>query len=245
MGNYYSVRMRATLNGKHVSGQERIVKEGELEKVILELHKRPKREWDFQNIKVEKLKEKPVVLEKPLPIKDYKFSCVPLALNFVSAILETELGIKREITKPLLAKLSSGLNPKGGNLSGALIVDYKSGKILNPKGVRTILFDWLDREKIKKKLLESGYTERTLDALALATKNLYCGVYAEVCISDEPDYTTGYVASSKFGYLRISPIKEKGSPFGGRIYFVREENYEKVLNCLRNKPVLIEDISNL
>jgi 6-carboxyhexanoate--CoA ligase len=236
--------MRATLNGKHVSGQERIVKREELEEVILELHNRPKGDWDFQTIKVEKLKEPPEVLGKALPIKEYKFSCVPLARNFIVGILETELGIRREITKPLLAKLGSGIN-NGSNLPGALLVDPESGEILNPdlqKGIRTILFDWSDREKIRKQLLERGFTERTLDALALATKNVYCGVEAEVCWSDDPDYVTGYVAGPKFGYIRISPLKEKGNPFGGRIYFVKKEKVERVIECLRKKAVLIREI---
>ena len=241
MGKFYSVRMRASLKGRHISGQERIVKREELERVILELHRRPRRDWDFQNIKIERLREKPEILERSLPVREYKFSCVPLAINFVSAILESELGIRREISKPLLSKLQSGLNPEGGNLSGALLVDYRSGKIPNPKGVRTILFDWLERERVESELLGLGYTERTLDALALATKNVYCGVIAEVCVSDEPDYITGYLASEKTGYLRISPVKEKGSPYGGRLYFVKGEEYEKVVKCLREKPLLIRD----
>ena len=237
--------MRATLSGKHVSGQERIVRKEELEKAILELHKRPKGDWDFQTIKVEKLKTPPEVIEKALPIKEYKFSCVPLARNFIVGLLETELGIKREITKPLLAKLGSGIN-NGSNLPGAILVDTESGEILNneepQKGIRTILFDWMDRDKVRKRLLERGFTERTLDALALATKNVYCGVEAEVCWSDDPDYITGYVASPKFGYIRITPLKEKGNPFGGRIYFVRKNEVEKVIECLRKRAVLIKGL---
>ncbi len=245
---FYSVRMRATLGGKHVSGQERIVKKDELERVLLELHRRPKGDWDFQTIKVEKLKEPPEVIERALPVRSYKFSCVPLAVNFIVGLLETEHGIRRELTKPLIAKLQSGINPEGGNLKGALIVDPRTGEILNKeptKGVRTILFDWLDRERIKEELLKRGYTERTLDALALATKNIHCGVEAEVCISDDPDYTTGYVASEKLGYIRINPLKEKGSPYGGRIYFVRKEKFEETLRCLREKALLIKGLSSL
>ncbi len=237
---YYSVRMRATLEGKHISGQERIVKKEDLPKVILELHQRPKREWDFQTIKVEKLKESPKVIDKSLPIKDYKFSCIPLVRNFIVGILESELGIKREIVKPLLEKLYKGINPQGGNLPGALLVDYKSGEIL-AEGIRTILFDWVDRERIKKHLLDKGYTERTLDALALATKNALCGVVAEICISDDPDYTVGYISSPRLGYIRISPIKDKNLPFGGRIYFIERESLEKIIHCLRKKPILIKE----
>ena len=240
--------MRASRKGKHVSGQERIVKGNELERVILELHRRPKDEWDFQTLKVEKLKEPPEILERALPIKEYRFSCVPLTWNFVVGLLESSLGIKREITKPLFAKLLGGLSPKGGNLKGALLVDLRTGEILNPipeKGIRTILFDWLDRDRIKEELLKRGYTLRTLDALALATKNIFCGVEAEVCLSDDPSYTVGYVATQKEGYIRLSPVKEKGNPFGGRIYFLKKENLNKTLECLRKKAILIKELSTL
>jgi 6-carboxyhexanoate--CoA ligase len=230
--------MRASLGGRHVSGQERIVKPEELEKVLIELHRRPKGEWDYQSIKIEKLKTPPVVLEKSLPVRSYKFSCVPLAHNHIVGLLESEHNIKREITKPLLSKLVSGIK-NGENLPGALIVDPESGEVL-AEGVRTILFDWKDREAATKILLEKGYTPRTVDALALATKNVYCGVEAEVCISDDPDYTTGYIASKKLGYLRMTPLKEKGNPYGGRIYFVKKRNLKSVIECLRTKGVLIE-----
>ncbi len=241
---FYSVRMRATLEGKHVSGQERIVKEEDLEKVLIELHRRPKGDWDFQSIKVERLKKEPIILEYSLPVKNYRFACVPLAHNFIVGLLEAEHSISRSVVKPLLAKLVSGIKEGKENLPGALVVDPKTGKVLNEnpeKGIRTILFDWQEREKIKKKLLNAGFTERTLDALALATKNVYCGVEAEICISDDPSYITGYLASPKLGYVRITPLKEKGNPFGGRIYFVREENLSKTLKCLRELPILIKE----
>ena len=32
------------------------------------------------------------------------------------------------------------------------------------------------------------------------------GVVAELCWSDDPDYTTGYVAGKNIGYVRIKPI---------------------------------------
>jgi 6-carboxyhexanoate--CoA ligase len=230
--------MRATLDGKHVSGQERIVKKDELQKTILELHTRPKGEWDFQTIKVERLKNPPEVIEKSLPVKDYKFSCIPLAVNFAATLLENEHKIPRSKVKQLFAKLSSGFK-NGENLPGAVLVDVESGEVL-AEGIRTILFDWKNREAVRSLLLEKGFTERTLDALALATKNVYCGVEAEICISDDPDYTTGYIASPKLGYIRISPLKERGNPYGGRIYFVKKSNLQKVIECLRQKAVLIE-----
>jgi 6-carboxyhexanoate-CoA ligase len=48
-----SVRMRAELKGLHVSGAERIVDEGQVERVIKELLKRPK-DYDKMVITLEK-----------------------------------------------------------------------------------------------------------------------------------------------------------------------------------------------
>jgi len=240
--------MRASLKEKHISGQERIVEQKELEKVLIELYRRPKEEWDFLNIKVEKLSSPPEVINKALPVRSYSFSDTNTSWSFVINLLKTHHGIRESLTAQLLEKLVRGLHPKGGNLRGALIVDPLTGKVLNgnpEKGIRTILFDWKRREKIKEILLKEGYTERTLDALALATKNILCGVEVELCISDDPNYITGYIASERLGYVRITPLKKKNTPFGGRIYFISENKYPKVIECLRNKPILIEELSSL
>ncbi len=233
--------MRSSLGGKHVSGQERIVRPEEVEEVILELHRRPKGDWDFQSIKIERLKETPIVLEKSLPVRSYKFPRVGLARSRAAALLEDVCGINAELVRHLFEKLSRGVKD-GENLRGALLVDPWSGEIL-AENIRTILFDWLDRKKITERLLKRGFTTRTVDALALATKNVFCGVEAEICISDDPDYTTGYIASQRLGYLRMTPLKEKGNPLGGRVYFVKKEKLEKVIQCLRSKPVLIAGVS--
>jgi len=245
---FYSVRMRASLKGKHISGQERIVKKEDLEKVLIELYRRPKEDWDFLNLKVEKLTSPPEVIDKALPVRSFSFPDIKTSWDFVVKLLNTHHGIEENLVRQLLRRLTTGLNPKGGNLRGALIVDPQTGKVLNEnpeKGIRTILFDWEDRNRIRETLLNRGYTERTLDALALATKNIHCGVEVELCISDDPNYVTGYVASEKLGYTRITPIKQDNSPFGGRIYFVSEKKLSHVVECLRKKAVLIRDVSDL
>ncbi|HID79387.1 MAG TPA: 6-carboxyhexanoate--CoA ligase [Aquificales bacterium] len=245
---YFSVRMRASLKGEHISGQERIVEQKELEKILIELYRRPKEEWDFINIKIEKLSSPPEVIDKALPVKSYSFPDVNSSWSFVINLLKTYHGIRKSLTAQLLDKLVGGLHPKGGNLRGAVIIDPSTGKILNKnpeKGIRTILFDWKRRENIQEVLLKKGYTERTVDALALATKNIYCGIEIELCISDDPSYITGYIASKKLGYIRITPLKKDKTPFGGRVYFISESMYPKIIKCLREKAVLIENISNL
>jgi 6-carboxyhexanoate--CoA ligase len=65
-------------------------------------------------------------------------------------------------------------------------------------------------------------------------------VLAELCISDDPNYTTGYVASRRFGYVRIPCIKRKGSPCGGRVFFIQEEaDVKKIVEYLERTPVVM------
>lgn len=238
--------MRAELDGKHVSGAERIIPHYELEKVVVELLKRPKR-YDKIVITVEKV-ESLEVIPKALPIKSYDFASVAQAHEFVIKKLK-DAGISEEITKKALKLLSEGPNPKGGNMRGAVLMDVKTGERLEPdqeRGIRTTRIDWRNRNAVKEALKERGikkvYLERLVDALAIATKNIHCGIIAEICWSDDPEYTTGYIASKELGYVRIKPMKEENVPIGGRVYFINKADLQKLIECLERKVMLIEQL---
>lgn len=239
--------MRAEKEGRHVSGAERLVAEPTaIYKVVKEFLKRPK-EYDKMFITVEKLQEVERV-HRALTIYSYDFENVETAHKFAVEKLK-EGGISEEVAWHAIHLLREGANPKGGNMRGAVLMDFQKGERLEPdreRGIRTVRMDWLDRESIKKQLLRRGikrhYVERLLDALVLATKNLYCGVLAELCWSDDPDYTTGYVAGKGIGYVRIKPMKELGVPIGGRVYFVRREGIQELIECLEKKPLLVEKL---
>ena len=127
-------------------------------------------------------------------------------------------------------------------MRGAVLMDIETGYRLEPnqeRGVRTVRVDWRDRFAVRERLIREGFTDRTLDALAIAFKNIYCGVVAELCWSDDPDYLTGYVASKSCGYVRITPLKDKGDPLGGRIYFIMKENKGDLIRCLEKKALLL------
>ncbi len=237
----FSIRMRSSLHGKHVSGAERICKGEDIGETVRELLTRPK-EYDHISLKIERVEVKEI--EKALPIKTYTFERVEEAREFAIDMLERE-GIKASILKKLFRELDTGASPEGGNMRGAMIVDMESGNRLEPdkrRGIRTVRIDWAFRKFITDKLLEKGYTPRTVDALAIATKNIHCGVVAEVCWSDDPDYTIGYIASKSLGYIRISPFKRKGSPYGGRIYFVKRGEKDRVITCLEKEAFLIKSL---
>jgi len=81
----YSLRMRAELEGKHVSGAERIINAEEIEKTIKELLKRPKL-YDKMVITIENIKDVEYI-PKALPIYSYDFKSVKDAHNFALSML--------------------------------------------------------------------------------------------------------------------------------------------------------------
>ncbi len=234
--------MRASLKGKHVSGAERIIDEEVIPAAICELLRRPKKH-DRLVITIERI-HRVEVIEHSLRVNSFEFESTLQAREFaLQKLVESE--IPKNVAKLGIGLLSRGANPKGGNMRGAVLLDIETGERLEPdkeRGIRTVRVDWKDRDRVRRKILEKGMTERSLDALALATKNIHCGVVAELCWSDDPDYLTGYVASKKLGYVRIKPLKESGDPLGGRIYFIRREHLKEIIECLEKKAMLIRSL---
>ncbi len=83
------------------------------------------------------------------------------------------------------------------------------------------------------------------EALILASKVAACRqVTAELCVSDDPEYTTGYVSSGRHGYVRIPHIKKKGEKKGGRVFFLEEDaDIGSVIGFLEKTPVIINSLS--
>lgn len=87
-------------------------------------------------------------------------------------------------------------------------------------------------------------TTTVKEALILASKVASCqDIIAEVCVSDDPDYTTGYFASGKEGYLRLANIKKSGEMHGGRVFFMKENaDIAMVIQYLEGIPVIIRKV---
>lgn len=86
------------------------------------------------------------------------------------------------------------------------------------------------------------------EAIVLATKVAHApNLIGEICISDDPDYVTGYVASKTTGYTRITKMKELGSENGGRIFLYRgrREDVAKTISFLEKQPVIVRNIQPL
>ena len=91
----------------------------------------------------------------------------------------------------------------------------------------------------------SGRFKSISEALVLATKVARTdGTIAELCWSDDPNNTVGYVASRQLGFVRITNLKPEGSSIGGRIFFVDTGvDLESYIDELEKEPVLINKIN--
>ena len=121
-------------------------------------------------------------------------------------------------------------------MRGAMLVDAISGERLDAgnRGVRVSHMDSFDSDKL-------GDNEHMREALVLASKVQSAeGIVGELCWSDDPDYTVGYVACNGV-YHRLTNMKEFGSDIGGRVFFVRSDiDSESVIEYLERAPVLVK-----
>ena len=259
MGNLWSIRMRASrkienrnskfeirnlgCNEIHISGAEGLYKKSDIQKIVKNYIERalnhPRGKVDRIAITIEDIKRKPGVISA-LPLATVSCSKPVEGKQIVSELLQS-LGISGkavDISFELIKK---------GNMRGAAIITAEKGERLEPELKRGVRASRLGIDKsvsrmLSLKLSRLGInTDTVREALILASKVASCTpVMAEVCVSDDPYYTTGYVASEKFGYLRIPNIKHPGSKSGGRAFFIRERaNVKAVIDYLERIPVMI------
>ncbi|KEO83070.1 hypothetical protein EL26_12345 [Tumebacillus flagellatus] len=235
--------------GSHISGGERLVPPSEVEFRVQELVRRAllheKGEPDFLCVTVERVPQEAVRSLSALPISKRDVRDLEEGRSVAVEIL-AEAGISREAALRAVAWLAQGPAPDGGAMRGAIVMDADTGERLESdpaRGVRVSRIDWHPDElpAWQDEVRHLGIAnERVAEALALATKVVQTpGTVAELCWSDDPGYVTGYVASKRHGYVRIPFLKERGSPLGGRVFFVRGistvEEYETALQT----PVLL------
>jgi 6-carboxyhexanoate--CoA ligase len=251
--NLYSIRMRAAIGDRHVSGAERIVSREKVERTVNELVERAMKKGctrDQVAVTVESLGD---ALIRRLTALDVITLTVPdmhTARSAASRVLQLA-GVSAQAVEAAITHISRGAALSGGTMRGAMIMDAKSGERLEPdreRGVRASRFDWSDEagKKISRRLTALGLTHfRTREALALATKAAHApGMAAELCWSDDPDYTAGYVASLHTGYVRFPFLKQVGDAKGGRAFFVDKDVLDRdmLLGYLQQEAVLITDI---
>jgi 6-carboxyhexanoate--CoA ligase len=249
----YSVRMRASTGKSHLSGAERLVPRSRIDLTVSELVKRALSKQltpDQVVVSIDALGDIPVRDVPSLDLVSLNILDRAACRENAARVLESS-GVSAMAIDAAFQALDRGAATDGGNMRGAMIIDGSSGERLEPdrlRGVRVSRFDWSDEasQQIDQELAALGLTHfRTKEALALATKvALAPGIIAELCWSDEPDYTAGYAASRTAGYVRFPHMKQAGNRFGGRAFFVRHDDLDRsaLMAFLQETPVLISGI---
>lgn len=246
----YSVRMRASSQGRHLAGAERIVPVESIDRVIAALVGRaincnggPAREVNCSLEQIDSAR----ICHAGLPdIATFQVETWREGRQAAISLL-TRAGVRTDVADSAVALLANGAGPGGSVMRGAVLMDFQTGERLESdpsRGVRVSRMDLTPafRPQLKQHLdaVNLGHP-RVLEALVLAGKVLQApGMVAELCWSDDPGYTTGYVADPRFGYQRITALKPGGDPRGGRVFFVRmdETSPAELIDFLETQPVL-------
>ena len=232
----FSLKMRASQEGSHISGAEKILPKealpANMELLLERAMHHSKGEPDSIRFKVDAVADGDIVRLDALPVTNAMDDSRDAAyLRMKRLLLESGVARADEIISILR-------NVKG--MRGAVLLDADTLERLEPdheRGVRATLMD-----------AEGGNAARSAEknhfaeAIVLATKVANApGIVAELCVSDDPYYVIGYIASKSLGYVRLSPLKQKGSPDGGRIFLYRgpREKVVETIGFLERTPVLV------
>ena len=241
MAELYSVRMRAAQGGPHekgghhISGAERIVKLEEVGAIAQSLADRAlhhsKGTADFINITVDLIPPEKITYIDCLKVEEHKTSSISETHQLATDLLQGP-----NISETAVLKAIFLLKSLDKSMRGAMLVDAITGERLDTgdRGVRVSHMDSFDSHAL-------GDNEHMREALVLASKVQSAdGIVGELCWSDDPDYTVGYVACNGV-YHRLPNMKEFGSDIGGRVFFVRSYiDSESVIEYLERTPVLVQ-----
>lgn len=242
----YSLKMRASNSEdgieKHISGAEKIVTEGSLLMYLRALLNRAlyhsKGNADFINIKIEEIEKEDILYLDSLPVSTIHVDHHQEGVQkIVDTLKKMDIANATEIIKKLKETF---------NMHGAILLDADTLERLEPDQVRGIQATYMDADNSalqENKEVKNHYNE----AIVLATKVAYApNIIGEICISDDPNYVTGYVASKKIGYVRITKLKEMGSQDGGRIFLYRGAHSEvqSCLDYMARQKVLVRNVDS-
>lgn len=240
MMGLYSIRMRGAEGGpheeggRHISGAERIVEEHDLESVASSLIHRAlhhsKGKSDFINIRIDAVHDEDITYVDCIDVDEHETASVKesheLAKNLLQSVVSHE-AVENAFTE---------LGQLPGNMRGAILMNANTGVRFDQDTMRGVRVSHMDACGNETRPMNVHMRE----ALVLATKVQSCpGIVGELCWSDDPDYTVGYVACNGI-YHRIPNMKEMGNPIGGRVFFVDTNRpIHEIVDYLENTTVLV------
>ena len=228
----YSVRMRASAHGRHLAGAERIVPAAAASEMAATLTQRamlcaggPATEV---HCSLERINPARLCTGRLPDISTYLVDNWREGRHVATCLL-ARAGVPANVARQAVTVLARGAGPDGRVMRGAAIMDVATGERLENDPARGVRVSRMDlstefRPQLERALVAAGLAHpRVLEALVLAGKVLQApGMVAELCWSDDPSYSTGYVADPRAGYQRISALKPAGDLRGGRIFFVHK-----------------------
>lgn len=230
----------------HISGAEGLYEVSEIQKVVKKYVERAQKHSkgmpDKIIVTIEEIKQMPKAI--PLLPVTTVHGKRPAESKKIAIELLQSFGVSKTAIDRAFELIQKD------KIRGAALLSVEKGDRLEPdkeRGIRVsrLGIDQAAFKVISAKLARHGInTDTVKEALILASKVASCkNVVAELCVSDDPFYTTGYIASKNFGYIRIPNIKEKGSKSGGRAFFVKDGvSVEEIIYYLEKVPVIIGNI---
>lgn len=259
----FSLRMRAAQQAgnagdeRHISGAEGLAAEDEVAGRLLalweraRLHERGKA--DVFHLTVERVELGQIRRCSTLPVSTIRMDEGVKGCRQAAVKLLQMAGVPEGIACLGVQLLVEGPY-RGRVMRGAVLLDVAGGARLEPDPARGVRVSRMDlapglEEVLTKKLAALGIAgKRVKDALVLASKVQRApGMVAELCWSDDPGYVTGYVASSRLGYVRLPQLKEQGDERGGRIFFLCNPGteLEELIHYLELRPVLLDRLGDI
>ena len=210
----------------------------------------PKGNPDKVNSKIEKVTEEEIQILDALPVtrvdvdtwQEGRAKAFELVEKSVAKTYGKSIDFLENFRKKLPQLLKATFP-----MRGAMLYDIRTGNRLEPDLERGVRATYMDAyvsnavEACKPDSLSAGKNHFN-EAIVLSTKVANApGIVAELCISDDPDYVTGYVSSLELGYVRIMKLKEMGAPNGGRIFLFdsSKATAEDCIHYLQKTKVLV------
>ena len=234
----YSVKMRASAKGAHVSGAEKIVPAAAVPRTVAQLAERAlthaKGVPDFINVKIE------------TPGEILRLEALNVTTHVTATAAEGRAKAAELLRGAGIVRIDEIMSrfAETSPMRGAMLLDADTLERLEPDPVRGVRATCMDDAESLLKGTASGKNHYA-EAIVLATKvQAAPGIVGEICVSDDPDYVTGYVATREIGYCRITTVKEKGSSDGGRIFLYRgpRERVPETIRFLERQPVVVDHV---
>lgn len=253
----YSIRMRSARGGHHLSGAERLGSAEDLEQLAAAMVRRALNHTRGQAETIElslEILDQAQVRCAELPDLHTRLVSDWRQGRQAAAQLLRQAGVSACAVDEAMSAIGGGAAPDGRSMRGAMLIDAASGQRLEPDRARGVRVSRMDlsssaRQALGDRLQVLGLdNDHVREALVLAGKVLTApGIVAELCWSDDPDYSAGYVASPQLGYVRFPHLKPLGEERGGRAFFIAAgtPDLQRLIDYLETQPVLFDRIGQL